>query len=236
MNSNSKLIMMTLVIGSLFIGLLSYIQVQSSNALSTGLLGLENIPGYSLFEDAIDDKAGASLAAIVTPDYRVIDKAVIAKDVNKVQAVLQAHGHIPTKGEAGAFGYGILTAEGLKAVMVSTTHAGIKDSEDQRNAADPIWHNHYVSLGSPPGSPCGSDPQVTAITFQSPGDVLVSKDKAIMSNLPGKFTGTSPPPDGKPVTINPGTNVKDVVSFVLKPIGKAVCVTDIHPADKVIKN
>ena len=56
-----------------------------------------------------------------------------------------------------------------------------------------------------------------------------------MSNLPGKFTGTSPPPDGKPVTINPGTNVKDVVSFVLKPIGKAVCVTDIHPADKVIK-
>lgn len=236
MNSNSKFFMMTIVIGSLLIGLLSYIQVQSSSAQSIGLPGLENIPGYSLFEEAVNDKAGASVAATATPDYRIIDKAVVARDANKVQAVLQAHGHIPTKGEGGAFGYGILTAEGLKAVMVSTTHAGIKDSEDQRTAADPRWHNHYVSLGFPTGTPCGIDPQVIAITFQSPGDVVVSKNKAIMSNLPGKFTGTSPPPDGKSVTINPGTNVKDIVSFVLKPIDGKVCVTNIHPADKVIKN
>ena len=95
-------------------------------------------------------------------------------------------------------GYGILTAEGLKAVMVSLYFMLVlKDSEDQRTAADPRWHNHYVSLGSPTDTPCGIDPQVTAITFQSPGDVVVSKDKAIMSNLPGKFTGTSPPPEGK---------------------------------------
>ena len=56
MNSNSKFFMMTIVIGSLLIGLLSYIQVQSSSAQSIGLPGLENIPGYSLFEEAVNDK------------------------------------------------------------------------------------------------------------------------------------------------------------------------------------
>ena len=66
MNSDSKFFMMTIVIGSLSIGLLSYIQVQSSSAQSTGLPGLENIPGYSLLKNAVNDKAGASLAATVT--------------------------------------------------------------------------------------------------------------------------------------------------------------------------
>ena len=72
-----------------------------------------------------------------------------------VQAVLQAHGHIPTKGERGAFGYGILTTQGLNAIMVSTTHEG-KDSEDRTNAADTRWHNYFVKLVSNPKD-CGDD-------------------------------------------------------------------------------
>jgi hypothetical protein len=91
------------------------------------LSGLENIPGYSLFEETLNDKAGASIAAICTPDYRIIDKAVIAKSANNVQAVLQSHGHILTNGEGGAFGYGILTTQGLNAtIMVRTTHKGVR--------------------------------------------------------------------------------------------------------------
>ena len=82
--------------------------------------GIENIPGHGLFEETFYDKAGASIAAIGTPDFRIIDKAVIAKSTNNVQAVLQSHGHIPTKGEGSAFGYGILTTQGLNAIMVST--------------------------------------------------------------------------------------------------------------------
>ena len=238
MKSNSKLFIMTIVLGSLFIGLLSYVQVQSSSAQSTGLSALKNIPGYSMFEETLNDKAGASTAAIGTPDYRIIDKAVIAKSANNVQAVLQAHGHIPTNGDGGAFGYGILTTQGLNAVMVSTTHKGVYDSEDQKGTNDPRWHNHYVSLADVPGDPCGSNPAVTSITFQSPGEVVVNKNKAVMSHLPAKFTGTSPPPDVHRVTLNPGTNVQDVVSFTLEPTDNSVCVTNIKHIDKddIIKN
>lgn len=171
----------------------------------------------------------------------IIKSLYLAKAANKVQAVLQAHGHIPKDGSEGAFGYGILTNQELSAIMVSTTHKGVLDSEDQRNANDPVWHNHYVSLAVNPVGPCGSNPAVTSITFQSPGQVIVNKDKAVMSNLPAKFTGTNAL-TGNPLALNPGTNVQNVVSFVLEPIFgtnnqlQAVCVTDIHPADKIIKN
>jgi hypothetical protein len=236
MKSNAKLCIMTIVLGSLFIGLFSYIQVQSSSAQSTGLSALKNIPGYSMFEETLNDKAGSSIAAIGTPDYRIIDKAVIAKSSNNVQAVLQAHGHIPTNGEGGAFGYGILTTQGLNAIMVSTTHKGVYDSEDQRNANDPRWHNHYVKLVE--DSNCKDGLKVESITFQSPGEVVVNKNKAVMSNLPAKFTGTSPPADVHRVTLNPGTNVQNVVSFTLKPTGNLVCVTNINFVDRddIIKN
>jgi UDP-N-acetylmuramyl tripeptide synthase len=128
----------------------------------------------------------------------------------------------------------------LNAIMVSTTHAGVLDSEDQRNANDPRWHNHYVSLAVDENSPCSQDPAVTSITFQSPGEVIVNKNKAVMSNLPSTFTGTNAL-TGAALTLSPGTNVQNVVSFVLEPIFEsgileAVCVTDITPADKVIKN
>ncbi len=129
----------------------------------------------------------------------------------------------------------------MNAIIVSTTHKGVLDSEDQRNKNDPRWHNHYVSLAVNPAGPCGPNPAVTSITFQSPGEVAVSKDRAVMSNLPGKFTGTNAL-TGSPLTLNPGNNIQNVGSFVLDPIFvannqlKAVRVTDIHPADKIIKN
>lgn len=90
------------------------------SAQLSGLPGLEKIPGYSLFEETVNDKSGASLAVVPTPDYSIIDKAVVSKDPNKIQAVLKVHGHIPTDGTGKAFGYGIITAKGLDVVMVST--------------------------------------------------------------------------------------------------------------------
>ena len=164
-----------------------------------------------------------------------------ATDSEQISAFLKTNGYIPKDGSGCAFAYGILTTQQLSAIMVSTTYAGVLDSEDQRNANDPRWHNHYVSLANVPGDPCGSDPAVTSITFQSPGEVIVNKNKAVMSNLPAKFTGTNAL-TGAPLTLNPGTNVQNVVSFVLEPIFDdedelvAVCVKDIRPADKVIKN
>jgi len=242
MNLNAKLIMTTvIVVGVLSIGLISYNQVQLTIAQSAGLGGLENIPGFDMFKDMAGDNNVATQDA--NEDYLDIDKAVVAKYANKIQAVLQAHGHIPKDGSGDAFGYGILTTQGLNAVMVSTTHAGVLDSEDQRNANDPRWHNHYVSLAVDSSGPCGTDPAVNDITFQSPGEIVVNNNKAIMSNLPDKFTGTDAL-TGDPLTLRPGTNVQNVVSFVLEPIFdsenedelEAVCVTNIQPADKVLKN
>lgn len=164
-----------------------------------------------------------------------------ATDSEQISAFLKTNGYIPKDGSGCAFAYGILTTQQLSAIMVSTTYAGVLDSEDQRNANDPRWHNHYVSLADIPGDPFESDPAVTSITFQSPGEVIVNKNKAVMSNLPAKFTGTNAL-TGAPLTLNPGTNVQNVVSFVLEPIFDdedelvAVCVKDIRPADKVIKN
>jgi hypothetical protein len=242
MNLNAKVIMAAaaIVAGVLTIGLLPYNQVQQTSAQSNGLIGLDNIPGFDIFKEMASDSNSASTQD-TNADYLDIDKAVVGKTAKNVQAILQAHGHIPKDGSGGAFGYGILTSQGLNAIMVSTTHAGVLDSEDQRNANDPRWHNHYVSLAVDPTGPCESDPAVTSITFQSPGEVVVNKNKAIMSNLPAKYTGTDAL-TGNPLTLNPGTNVKNVVSFVLEPIFddekelEAVCVTNIQPADKVIKN
>ncbi|MGD9672569.1 MAG: hypothetical protein AB7U98_03700 [Candidatus Nitrosocosmicus sp.] len=243
MNLNAKVIMAAtaIVAGVLSIGLLSYNQVQQTSAQSNGLMGLENIPGFDIFKEMAGDSNIVASTQDANADYLDIDKAVVGKTAKNVQAILQAHGHIPKDGSGGAFGYGVLTTQGLNAIMVSTTHAGVLDSEDQRNANDPRWHNHYVSLAVDPTGPCESDPAVTSITFQSPGEVVVNKNKAVMSNLPAKFTGTNAL-TGNPLTLNPGTNVQNVVSFVLEPIFddedelEAVCVKDIRPADKVLKN
>jgi hypothetical protein len=59
-----------------------------------------------------------------------------------------------------------------------------------------------------------------------------------MANMPATFTGTDSF-TGKKLTLSPGTDVDNVVSFKLDPkfdAGqlKAVCVTDIRDADKII--
>ena len=197
---------------------------------------MDKIPGASLLEKFLGN--GNNNPNSGNPNYLDIDKAVIATDPKKIQAVLQAHGHIPKDGTGGAFGYGILTEKGgFDAVIVSTTHKGVLDSVKQNgDKNNPVWHNHYVSLGK--NDFC--ETVVLDITYQSPGSVVVNKDKAVMSNLPATFTGTDSFTK-EPLTLTPGTNVDNVVSFKLDPKTdagelKAVCVTDIRDADKIIKN
>jgi hypothetical protein len=45
-------------------------------------------------------------------DFLNIREAIIDADSDEMSAFLQTHGHIPTNGDGGAFGYGILTTEG----------------------------------------------------------------------------------------------------------------------------
>ena len=171
-------------------------------------------------------------------DFLNIREATIGADSDEMSAFLETHGHIPTNGDGGAFGYGVLTDEGLDAVVVSTTHAGVQDSEEQSNASDPVWHNHYVTL-SQDSDNCGNDSKVESITFESPGEVDIRDDNADLTKLPSSFSGTDAL-SGADLTIKPGTSVKDVVSFKLAPQFndngelEAVCVTNLQSAENIV--
>jgi hypothetical protein len=193
---------------------------------------------------AIAVPTNAVLAYTSSP-YLNIKTAVVNGAVNgaALDAVLFTGGHIPKDGSGGAFGYGILTSAGDNAVIVATTHKGVKDSIAQDGDAGPIWHTHFVRLGVDPSSPCqmlGSNvPEVQAITFEQPGRVVVTGNTAIFNLIPSSFTGTDSF-TGKPLTLTPGHDVQNVVSFVLKPETQNdvlhVCVTNPVPAEQIITN
>jgi hypothetical protein len=76
----------------------------------------------------------APVLATAVEDFLTIDRAIVRVDNEdeETAALLKTHGLIPKDGSEGAFGYGILTDAGLEGVEVTTTHAGIKDSEVQK--------------------------------------------------------------------------------------------------------
>lgn len=171
-------------------------------------------------------------------DFLNIREATINANSEEMDAFLETHGHIPTNGDGGAFGYGLLTTEGLDAVIVSTTHAGVQDSEEQSDANDPVWHNHFITLGQDSDN-CGNDLKVEAITFQSPGQVDINDNNVDLTEIPASFSGTNAL-SGDDLTLEPGTDVDDVVSFKLSPQFsddnelEAVCVTDIQSAENIV--
>ncbi len=61
--------------------------------------------------------------------YLTINRAVIVQ--SGLDAIITTNDRIPTDGSGGAFGYGILTQQGVGAVIVSTTHQGVRDSVTQ---------------------------------------------------------------------------------------------------------
>jgi hypothetical protein len=122
--------------------------------------------------------------------------------------------------------------------VVSTTHSGVLDSEEQSDADDPVWHNHFVTLAEDSDA-CGNDPKVETITFESPGQVKIENSNADLTQIPASFSGTDALTNDD-LTIDPGTDVEDVVSFKLSPQFKdndeleAVCVTDLQSAENIV--
>lgn len=197
--------------------------------LLVGLIAAAFLSAFSL----------APVLATVVEDFLTIDRAVVIVDeeAEETAAFLRTAGSIPQDGSGGAFGYGILTDVGLDGVIVTTTHAGVLDSEVQDDASDPVFHNHYVELATGLSGLC-EGPEVADLTFESPGDVNVLQRHVLMDDLPFSFSGTSALTD-EPLTITPGGNVEDVVSFTLEPKFDdegnlaAVCVNDITPAERL---
>ena len=188
----------------------------------------------------------APAIASAIEDFLNIKKATVEIDDDKLDAAkIETDGHIPTDGDEGAFGYGIITDKGLEAVIVTTTHAGVYDSEEQEDAGDPDFHNHYVALAAD-SDECGDDPKIEKITFESPGEVDIKKKKALLEDVPLKFKGTAVTPVtdeedvefGDDIKFKAGNDVDDVVSFKLEPKFdgddiEAVCVTNIESADDI---
>ena len=206
--------------------------------------------------DSIQQAPISILPDIITDGFLTIKEAIIKPfgDPNPpvgntdggFEAFLKTHGLIPENGEGGAFGYGVLTTntESGLGLVVATTHQGVLDSAEQLDISDPIWHNHMVILGNDPTN-CGADLAVAQITWEQPGDVLISGNTAHLINIPNQFSSPSSfNPNGPDETYEPGNDVQSVVSFKLVPVPagggsapdgtlQAVCVTDITPAEHV---
>jgi hypothetical protein len=171
--------------------------------------------------------------------FLTIQRAEVSAN-GELNARLITEGVIPTDGSEGAFGYGILTEDG-DAILVSTTHAGVLDSEEQNYILDPTWHNHFVRLGDDVEQ-CGEDQGVVDITWQSPGQVEINDNGARISDVPtDEFQGWHSI-TGEDLSMTLGEDVSNVVSFRLDPVFdeenglQAVCVTDITPAEDVDLN
>ena len=180
----------------------------------------------------------APVLAAALEDFLIVERALVRADQEdeEIAAFLRTGGTIPKDGSGGAFGYGILTEAGLDGVIVTTTHAGIKDSEVQDDASDPVFHNHYVKLATGLSGLCPGL-EVADLTFESPGDVNVARRLVAMDDLPFSFSGTSALTD-EPLTITPGGNIEDVVSFTLEPKFDngnlaAVCVNEPTSAERL---
>ncbi len=182
-------------------------------------------------------------------DFLDIKNAKVETNDDEIsEAILKTHGHIPENGQGGAFGYAIITEEGFDSVIVTTTHEGVYDSEEQRDENDPVFHNHYITLRENVDE-CADNPAVGSISFESPGDVNIQNKKAVLSDLPAEaeLQTVIPALDKDDAELdelnefNPGTNVENVVSFQLEPVVddgdlQAVCVTEIQPAEDLEVN
>lgn len=163
-------------------------------------------------------------------DHHLHDAEIDGHD-NSLSADLNSIGLMPLAGESGAVGYGLITDKGTDAVIVSTTHGGVLDSEKQKDASDAVWHNHMVKLGKV--ELCGENPGVIDITFESPGEVKMKKQGLVMVDVPASFTGKHSLTNQE-ITFNSGIDVEKVVQFHLEPKFssakelQAVCVTDIE--------
>jgi hypothetical protein len=149
-------------------------------------------------------------------------------DQNQLEATFTSEGPISTNGTEGAFGYGILSKN---ASLVTHTHGGVLDSEDQSSSEDPIWHNHFVRLGNI--EQCGENLGVVDVTWQSPGEVRIDDNNATISQIPTNGFEGIDSITGEPLSMMLGGVGQgfSVFSFRLNPVIaeeglEAVCLTD----------
>jgi hypothetical protein len=230
-------------------------EVRSERKKTVGLLvlvaaGLLTLPAALLVPDLL-----TLPAALLVPDLAFptglppVETAIVSANTpGTMTAIFEMYGILPTDGSR-AFGYGVMTSDGSH-MIVTTTHAGILDSEAQKSAADPVFHNHFVLLtDASTVSQCnanggigGARLQVAALTFQSPGNVYIDGSHVIhthviLTNVPDNFNMDNAL--GGTMSGSRGGNVESAVSFTLEPVFDEsgnltnVCVENITKAHKL---
>jgi len=141
-----------------------------------------------------------------------INDGVITDIIFKAQANIPLHPGID-------WGYGIITLDESQTpnVIATTSHPNLPIADSELQNGDPendVLHNHYVILGVDEMGLCGPDPFIQDLTFESPGQIFVKQNEAILKNLPESVIGGNFPPE--PTTFIPGTNYQVAASFQLK--------------------
>lgn len=206
---------------------------------SIGVFFLLAVIGFGLIVSPV------AISASSSGNFPDIRKAKIGvKDDIIKNIFIETKGEIPTDGSAGTFGYGVIFPNGK--AIVTTTHAGTLDTEDQKGSLDPIWHNHFVKL-DPANQACLdeglSGVAIADITFESPGQVIIDKNTALLKNLPE----SAPSLFNMGQDITPGEYLDGdgvVAVFVIIAILGiihsnplvAVCIDDIQPVDDGYKD
>ena len=182
-----------------------------------------------------------------------IKNAKIGTHDNIIKKIFfETRGEIPEDGFEGTFGYGVVTlVGGTFTVIVTTTHEGLYDSEIQLaegNIYSPVFHNHYVELAASdkcenavgPAAPGLPGLEIAELTFESPGEVKIVDNKAILTNLPESANTLLVNPNGD---ITPGSDIQLVASFRLVQLNdivnptqnpfQGVCIADVQRAENV---
>jgi len=163
--------------------------------------------------------------------------AVVKADKKTIDATIISSSEIE---EVGAYGYGVITSDGLGAILVTTTHGGIQDSAAQSDASDASFHNHYVALTNNAEDAKCPGLEVVDITWDAPGDVTVIDNVAVI-DAPTKFKSTHSL-TGDKIKFKTEGPVGAVVSFTIDPVDvngntienvadlAAVCINDVTSA------
>ena len=175
------------------------------------------------------------VASFAQSENFTLSDAKIKKSDTGMNADVKSESKIVQDGTMGAMGIAVITDKGFDAVIASTTHGGIYDSEQQKNASDPVWHNHFVKLVADNSSKCGINPMVNDLTLQSPGNVTIVENNMKMHGIPSNFNASSSL-NNSTLSFDAGTKIDKVVTFKLEPVFdsankvEAICVKDIKPA------
>jgi hypothetical protein len=193
-----------------------------------------------------------ALAPVMASAVSTIIGAGVSTAPHKLNGNIATASQVATDGSDGAFGYAVVTLDGLggtgDSLMVATTHATVCDSETQSETSTlhtgtaeecpPVWHTHYVQLTSA-GAYCDDTNgdlgrlEVANLSYETPGELKVFNKNVHFKNMPPSFDGTNAV-TGDPMTWTPNTQATLVASFILDPVFDGdtlthVCVENVSP-------